>query len=114
MYDKILRHRHAIEAHLGVALNCDHHGGRDQRILNFDHATSSLIISSAKEKDLDKAYNIISRTFQLEDAAAGELGLTGLTSESLIAKMASVELEHDTNEAAGAVTMKKLPLGTAA
>ena len=96
MYDKILRHRHAIEAHL-LAFDYEDsgNGGRDSRPkINLD-SENKLLLTAANPNDLAKANQVIEQIFN----SPGDLGLTGLTSEALLAKMSL-------NEA-------KLPLGTA-
>ena len=121
MYDKILRHRDTIEAHLAAAASEDsQHGGRgdkNPKTTRLEFAPKKLLVCAGSEDDLEKAHNLISSLIQdttpLKDVQAygassrssgaadqlqgGDLGLTGLTSESLMAKMA----------------MTKLPLGSA-
>jgi len=98
MYDKILRHRHTIEAHLAKA----EHGlsGRGDnaavRLELLDH--NQLLVYADSQTDLDKANQIIGSVIN-----EGDLGLTGLTS---LAKMAA--------SSGTTVAAAKVPLGNAA
>jgi len=107
MYDKILRHRHTIEAHLAEA--AVEHGslsGRGDnasavRLELLDH--NQLLVYADSQPDLDKANQIIGSVIN-----EGDLGLTGLTS---LAKMAA---SSGTTAAASAAAAKHVPLGNAA
>ena len=99
MYDKILRHRHTIEAHLGATE--DKNGGRDTTAsLEFDDVASRILVTGDSEDDLEKASRIICKF--LDEVSTNDLGLTDLTSESLMAKMAEAPK-----------TPAKVPLGNA-
>ena len=82
MYDKILRHRHTIEAHLAGAEHGSSSGRGDAvRLELLD--SNQLLVYADSQPDLDKAHQIIGSVIN-----EGDLGLTGLTS---LAKMAAVE-----------------------
>lgn len=90
MYDKILRHRHAIEAHLAAS------NGGHQR-LHFD--TKFLVASLDSEEDLEETNKLISSYMlhQKDDPHShhadltGDLGLTHLTT-NLAIKMEKIPL----------------------
>lgn len=100
MYDKILRHRHTIEAHLAEAEHGSSGRGDNAavRLELLDH--NQLLVYADSQPDLDKANKIIGSVIN-----EGDLGLTGLTS---LAKMAA---NSGTTAVAAAV---KVPLGNAA
>ena len=103
MYDKILRHRHTIEAHLAEAAEHGSSGRGDPiaavRLELLEHPNQLLVYADTTDI-LDKANQIIGSVIN-----EGDLGLTGLTS---LAKMAA------TTGSGGGMTATKLPLGTAA
>ena len=105
MYDKILRHRHTIEAHLAEAAEHGSSGRGDNaagvRLELLDH--NQLLVYADSQPDLDKANQIIGSVIN-----EGDLGLTGLTS---LAKMAAAGNDGGTTVAAAAA---KIPLGNAA
>ena len=101
MYDKILRHRHAIEAHLLAfdyeELDEGNNGsGLRRPKIDLDPHENQLILSAPNAGDLVKANQVIEHILS---SPKGDLGLTGLTSEALMAKMSLNE--------------NKVPLGTA-
>jgi len=108
MYDKILRHRQTIEA----ALASEDHGGRDQPqrgglSLVFDNVQGSLTIQADQDEDLEKANQLINSILS-DDSLEYSLGLSDLTSESLLAKM-----EQQPVHVLAESRINKLPLGTA-
>ena len=106
MYDKILRHRQTIEA----ALASEDHGGRDQPqrgglSLVFDNVQGSLTIQADQDEDLEKANQLINSILS-DDSLEYSLGLSDLTSESLLAKM-----EQQPVHVLAESRINKLPLG---
>ena len=98
MYDKILRHRHAIEAHLlafDYEVELDEANNGPPKI-DLDPQENQLILSAPNAGDLVKANQVIEHIL---NSPKGDLGLTGLTSEALMAKMSLNE--------------NKVPLGSA-
>ena len=75
MYDKILRHRHTIEAQLA------------SNSVQTDLSGKSLVTSAESEEELDKAQKLISYIISAPNDEFGDLGLTNLTCESVMAKM---------------------------
>ena len=73
MYDKILRHRHTIEAHLAEAAEHGSSGRGDNaagvRLELLDH--NQLLVYADSQPDLDKANQIIGSVIN-----EGDLGLT--------------------------------------
>ena len=110
MYDKILRHRHTIEAHLAeVEHGSSGRGDASVRLELLDH--NQLLVYADSQPDLDKAHQIIGSVIN-----EGDLGLTGLTS---LAKMAASETAATAVAAVagsggGGTAAAKLPLGPAA
>ena len=105
MYDKILRHRHAIEAHLAeVEHGSSGRGDASVKLELLDH--NQLLVYADSQLDLDKAHQIIGSVIN-----EGDLGLTGLTS---LAKMAASETAVAGSGGGGSTAVVKLPLGPAA
>jgi hypothetical protein len=122
MYDKILCHRQTIEAHLGASED-DQNGGRDHgraSLLFFDDEACNILVAAENDEAVRRASQIISH-FLPPDEKEDYLGLADLTSESLLAKMASSTSSEEQQQqppaaaAASAVLPKhpKIPLGNA-
>ena len=121
MYDKILRHRQTIEAALASE---DLHGGRDQpqhhRVgFSFDNVQGSLIIQADQDEDLERANQLINSILS-DDSLHDSLGLSDLTTESLLARMETAVHAHAQQHHVHQVDLdtissrfNKLPLGTA-
>ncbi len=123
MYDKILRHRQTIEAHL-ASENGGHHTGSNSlnesggggvgigggiSSLFFDDDTCHIRVTGLNDEVVNRASQLICNYLPLADESpqppkpptgatissepeTSDLGLTDLTSESLLAKMAKIPL----------------------
>ena len=84
MLDKVLRHRQAIEAHLAFDEDAGNGGRGDVNRPRIDLEDNKLILTAQNATDLHKANQVLEHIISQK---AGDLGLTGLTSEALLAKM---------------------------